>query len=172
MYRKYGVDSKEFFEYSKPFFSYLIKLYNFGKFDDEIFAACFYRVIGAVKYGIHKQDGTFIPAYYDDTRVNIATFVHSVVRNHISSRRYRENKVVDCFDSIVPKLKTTHGVKFEEIELGEYEELKDRVYRSSGIEFDSLESITELLSCTENSTVKKVVLWQVSRLHFLSTETR
>lgn len=151
---------------------YLIKLYNYGKYDDEIHSACYSRLIGACRYGIYKPDGTYIPPYYDDTRVNIATFVHSVVRNHIVSRLYRLKKFVDCFETTTSTITYDVLGDYDWENLFDYEDVKQSIFETAHLSAPVGDVVDFMDESDFDNPVKKVLLWQISKSNFLSAETR
>lgn len=174
IFREKGVASKEFFEYSKPFFTYLIKRYNYGVYDEEIHSTCFCRLIGACETGLYRKDGTYIPPYYDESRVNIATFVHSLVRNNIVSGNYKLRRFVDCFESLENTTVDTPTSDCSWEELLDYsDDMRRSILKDSYIYYSSEDKLKDFIDSRRNNKnpAKKTLLWNLSKQNFLSAET-
>lgn len=113
-----------------------------------------------------------MPPYYDDSRVNIATFVHSVVRNHIVSKLYRVRKFVDCFDTTTSCITSESNEDYDWGNLFDYEELREDIYKMARVEMDA-DTVCEFMEeATFDNPIKRAILWQISKSNFLSAETR
>lgn len=113
-----------------------------------------------------------MPPYYDDSRVNIATFVHSVVRNHIVSKLYRTKKFVDCFETTTSSMTSEVNDDYDWSNLFDYDDLRKDIYRMARVTGDE-ETVCEFMDeATFDNPIKRAILWQISKSNFLSAETR
>lgn len=85
IFKTYGGDSNQFFEKVKKFIVFLQYRYT-GVYDEDLQSICSIKLVDSFRY-------------YTPGKVNIGTWVYSVVRNQISSylfkRRKRVNEIPD-----------------------------------------------------------------------------
>lgn len=78
VYETHGIKSAEFYEVVKGFIIFVIRRYNFH-YNEELFFSAYCQILES-------------SSHYDPTKLNIGSFIYSVVRNRISSFHYHKRK--------------------------------------------------------------------------------
>lgn len=91
VFKEHGVQSPEMVEYSFRYFRYLIIRYA-REFDEDLYQTCYARVVASIIGETDLETGEFKEPYYDAEKTNIATWIHSIVRNQASSYLYKKKK--------------------------------------------------------------------------------
>jgi DNA-directed RNA polymerase specialized sigma24 family protein len=145
IYDTYGGRSVEFLETVRGFILYVLKRY-LGYYDEEAFYSAYSRVLSALEY-------------YDKDRVNLASFIFSVVRNRASSFMYHRRK---------RDYESEEALEFLEDEGNGYEEVEEvMVYEGAlrGMERvkvrgDLRECIRRILKAGEGSSDFRNLIWR------------
>lgn len=167
VFREKGSGSKEFFEYSRGFFEYVIKRYNNGVYDEEIHSLAYKRLLEATLLGRYDKEGNFVPPYFDCDKNNITSFIFTIVRNTVSGHCAKKSRYSDVFDTVS---QTCADDSLDEnwMEYSDSDESFSRAYS----EFDFLSTISEVQEFVSISSLdnplKKAFIWQSAQLNFLS----
>jgi hypothetical protein len=148
IYEEYGGRSVEFLETVRGFVLYILRRY-LGAVEEEAFYSSYARVLEALEY-------------YDNTRVNLASFIFSVVRNRASSFTYHKRK--RDYESE----EALEGLEEEEEGYGEV----DRVMMYEGalrsmkrvkVRGDIREAVRIMLKAGEGSMDFRNLIWRTKR---------
>lgn len=101
LYRRFGIKSKVFFEYIRPFIIKQMNRFTYNEFDDDLINACYIHMVEAHCGGYTDKidkDGNRIwkDAYVDDMNTISATkwinFLITICRSTVCNRDYHYNK--------------------------------------------------------------------------------
>lgn len=104
IYRRFGIKSKIFFEYIRPFIIKQMNRFTYNDFDDDLVSACYIHMVeahcGGYSEKIDKTTGEKIKvwkdAYVDDMETISATkwinFLVTICRSTVCNRDYHFNK--------------------------------------------------------------------------------
>lgn len=162
IYRKYGLESLEFYNYSKGFFEYVIRRYNNQVYDEDIHHFCYLRVLESALYGFKDKEGIFHPPYYNPKKTNLVTFVFSTIRNAVSSLKYRESKRVDNFE-VLTEVKEDENIDFDWYQNLDYEDKKLEYGKTIGVE-----KISTIRGLPSDNPIVKTILWETAKSEFFS----
>jgi len=164
VYDEHGLQSTEMWEYSFRYIRYLIMRYCLGEYDEELHFKCWTRLIETCITGFwrtKKGQKEFVPPYYNKEETNIATWIHSVVRNQASTYMY--NKLND------------NRVSEEELKMVKVEDeffknpdsvglIHKTLREMVSVEFLDVDLLAEIVpQMTFDSIIKRAVIWEVSR---------
>ena len=158
IYKTYGIDSIEFYNYSLSYFRYLVMHYNFGKYDHDIMMDCYNKLLGLVKYGYTKKNGEKVPPCYDETKSNIATYIHGIVRNMVTDVNYAKKKYVGD-----PELELS---RFTNDPAQTEESVFNDIAKQCCLEYSSYEDACSMIESLDiKNPVKRSFIWHKLRLN-------
>jgi hypothetical protein len=144
IYDQYGGRSVEFLETVRGFILYVLKRY-LGVVEEECFYSAYSRVLSALEY-------------YDKDRVNLASFIFSVVRNRASSFMYHRRKR-EYEDEGALEFLEDEGGGYEEFERVHGYESALRGMKSVKVRGDIGEAVRRILKGGEGSIHFANMIW-------------
>jgi hypothetical protein len=145
IYDQYGGRSVEFLETVRGFILYVLKRY-LGYYDEEAFYSAYSRVLSALEY-------------YDKDRVNLASFIFSVVRNRASSFMYHRRKR-DYEDCEALEFLEDEGDGYEDVEEVMAYEGALRGMERIKVRGDLRECVRRILKAGEGSSDFRNLIWR------------
>ena len=156
IYKMYGATSEEYFESIKHLI-YSLQHKYMGRSDEDCFNDCYIRILESFEY-------------WDESKSNIVSWIHLVVRNKISSFNYTKKKLLkedyQYEDSI------TKGAQDKRLPAKDILRTFIKAPVRVSISTNDMDSLVEILYLTPTHPLAKSAVWESKQEDFLCLKAK